>query len=275
MGKAMYQHRENPMGLKCHWHSHPNMSVNPSSTDRELYRSLGGESWIVGLIFNEKGDVSAHLSTYVDVEGARTEYFTALDVTIMENYNAKDIEAWDKEYDDNVVAKTYAPASPMYGRKVGGIHDYSGQFPLWEGDEIAGYYYPEFEKVGHGHVIRSNPKTTLQKLFLKELAEYNQDNQDAIDNDKTGTIKPIEWNTNGDGWCYISETRLYNPMRDKEIRGVAKILEQITEYHDEWEMFMVAYYDKEFKGFCLKHIEEIRDANLLNAAIGFNTDATA
>lgn len=103
MGKAMYRMRDNPGGLKWHWHSHVDMNVFWSSDDMEIIRSLGQQGWIVASVFNKKEEIkSAFYSTSTVLGKAHDVFFDDLDTQVYHNLTDELKKELDDEYDANV-----------------------------------------------------------------------------------------------------------------------------------------------------------------------------
>lgn len=115
LAKAMYEMREEPMGLKWHWHSHVNMGVFWSQDDRDLISSLGSRDWILATVFNYKEERRTAFMTTSKVMGCDHDLFIDNIPTSVTNYiQAELYEEWDKEYADKV-------SDVIYGT---GGHDY-------------------------------------------------------------------------------------------------------------------------------------------------------
>lgn len=76
--RLMYQRRDEvmPGGMKCHWHTHPNMGVTWSGTDHALIRKLGEGEWMVFLVMNEKRQITGAYYENVEqsvLDGAYTQ----------------------------------------------------------------------------------------------------------------------------------------------------------------------------------------------------------
>jgi hypothetical protein len=124
MARAMFRMKDDPNGLKWHWHSHVNMGVFWSMDDMEIIRSLGQRGWILATVFNYKDERRTAYLTQTTIPTANGSMSHDLFIdeipTSVINYVPKDIHAiWDKEYDDNVTENvyTYTPGPTPYQQK--------------------------------------------------------------------------------------------------------------------------------------------------------------
>lgn len=100
IGKAMYQMKDEPLGMKWHWHTHPNMGVFWSGDDMEVIRSLGQQGWIVATVFNEKGQNKSAFYTKTSVLGQDHDVFKDdLPTEIVRFFPKSFFTALDEEYD--------------------------------------------------------------------------------------------------------------------------------------------------------------------------------
>jgi hypothetical protein len=119
IGKAMFLLRDEPNALKWHWHSHVRMGVFWSSTDMDLIRQLGSQGWLLASVFNQKEEVRT--AFYETVQTVQTSFIEAqrrecfideIPTTVILNRDPALVEAWIKEFDDNVTEKKYSAPVP-------------------------------------------------------------------------------------------------------------------------------------------------------------------
>ncbi len=100
LGKVMYQMKDEPLGLKWHWHTHPNMRVFWSGDDMEIIRSLGQRGWIIATVFNEKGDHKSAFYTATEVMGQAHDIFKDdLPTEVVRFFPRSFFKQLDEEYD--------------------------------------------------------------------------------------------------------------------------------------------------------------------------------
>lgn len=124
LGKAMFQMKDEPLGLKWHWHTHPNMGVFWSGDDMEIIRSLGQQGWIIATVFNEKGEHKSAFYTKTQVLGQDHDVFkNDLPTEVVRFLPRAFFQALDEEYDKCVTTTKY-PA-------ISGISYYGGNGKLY------------------------------------------------------------------------------------------------------------------------------------------------
>jgi hypothetical protein len=105
VAKAMFELRNAPGMLNFWWHSHVDMDVFWSSTDKDTIEKIGAGGWFLSTVFNKKHERRSAL--YV-VNGQKTPFGTAplfLDEipTEIEKEFCPYLEVWDKEYEEKVI----------------------------------------------------------------------------------------------------------------------------------------------------------------------------
>lgn len=131
LGKAMFQMKDEPMGLKWHWHTHPNMGVFWSGDDMEIIRSLGQQGWIIATVFNDKGEHKSAFYTKTQVMGTDHDIFRDdLPTEVVRFLPRTFFQALDEEYDKcvSLVPKWIGPGvnTKVYGGPVVGVEGYDG-----------------------------------------------------------------------------------------------------------------------------------------------------
>lgn len=114
IGKAMFLMKDEPMGLKWHWHTHPNMGVFWSGDDMEIIRSLGQQGWILATVFNDAGLYKSAFYTKTQVLGKDHDIFKDdLPTEIVRFMPRAFFSSLDTEYDANVkeAARWVGPGS--------------------------------------------------------------------------------------------------------------------------------------------------------------------
>lgn len=113
VARAMYELRNTQGNLNFWWHSHVDMDVFWSGTDKATIQDIGKGGWFLSTVFNKRGEMKSAL--YV-IDGRKTPFgVSPLFIDDIENKidtPAKPLNlAWEKEYTDKVTIKTYS--APM------------------------------------------------------------------------------------------------------------------------------------------------------------------
>ena len=119
ISKAMFKYKDNPMAMKWHWHSHHNMGVFWSQTDKDFIKQMGEGSWILASVFNHKDELRTAWYGQVKTEVlgwvyTSTEFYDELETTIESPIDNALAAQWDKEFKANVIEKKWPT-----------VHDYS------------------------------------------------------------------------------------------------------------------------------------------------------
>lgn len=121
INKLMFEQRNAEGSLNFWWHSHADMGVFWSSTDKDTIHQIGGGGMCYAAVFNKKREVKAAVSCLAQLpfmEGPRTIFLDDLPVVIDSMYEDDVIASWNKEYDENVVRPTYT-TSHYRGTNIG------------------------------------------------------------------------------------------------------------------------------------------------------------
>lgn len=122
LAKLMYTTREAPGELRWWWHSHVNMQVFWSGTDKETILELGANGWTTATVFNKREETRSALCYRahetvktvtpwgtVEDESKDPVFIDDIDLMILvePKYDAETIESWNKEFTDNVTEKKW------------------------------------------------------------------------------------------------------------------------------------------------------------------------
>lgn len=137
IGKAMYQMRDEPLGMKWHWHTHPNMGVFWSQDDMEVIRSHGQQGWILASVFNEKDEVRSAFYTTTTVMGKAHDVFQdEIPTHIVSYFPQSFFDQLDEEYKACVTEEKEKWVAPSYTAKkpdTKGVERWEGS---WDEDDI-------------------------------------------------------------------------------------------------------------------------------------------
>lgn len=162
LGKAMFEAHK--MGLKgtlnFWWHSHVNMDVFWSGTDKSTIEDLGKNGFILATVFNKKEEMRSAFCTNVDVPflGPRVEFIDNLDTEIERFLDAEEVEQWEKDFDAKVTRKEYKPYYES-------TYKYDKAKPWWESDYDK---YYDYNKYGDNFWRPTSPH---QENLLKDEAK--------------------------------------------------------------------------------------------------------
>ena len=241
LGKAEFDHRADPMGLKCHWHSHPNMGVFFSHTDKQLIKQLGNETWLLALVFNEKYEIKTGLIYNAEFLDIKTQYFVEdIPVRIIDTVDERQIVAWDKEFEDNVKNESTVVQLP-------------------KSKNTSKTYMSSFAELS---IKKGNKKLTKkEKLIADHILTY------------VGFIMGSSLFTFSDTGLAFSHKRqstLYNPVCDKSVRGKNNILKAIigTEFHD---VIYLIETSPTYREFIWGNLEALDERGLFDAPMGYNS----
>lgn len=98
--------------LNWWWHSHVNMNVFWSGTDRETIESIGKNGLCVASVFNKKNEVRSAVCYKANHEllGESLVFNDDLETKVL-LASQQELSAWDKEFDECVKSKTYQQTS--------------------------------------------------------------------------------------------------------------------------------------------------------------------
>lgn len=108
VNKLMYEQRNAEGQLNFWWHSHADMSVFWSGTDKETINQIGGEGFCVAAVFNKKREMRAALACTTTLNLPFTEqkevtlFLDELKVVCETPIDEDLKKAWDEEYEKNV-----------------------------------------------------------------------------------------------------------------------------------------------------------------------------
>ncbi len=106
MAKAEFLLKDQKGELNFWWHSHVNMDVFWSGTDMGTIREMGAQGYLLATVFNKKREMrsAVHYENPFNDEALGSSVFLDdLDTYIYDGVTAKHTEAWDAEYDKNIV----------------------------------------------------------------------------------------------------------------------------------------------------------------------------
>lgn len=119
VAKAMYELREAEGSLNFWWHSHVNMAVFWSGTDRstiEEFGNAGGQGgFVVATVFNKKYEMRSAVYVNSPVNGGMKIFMDEVDTRIVTFLDTELVAAWDAEYEKNVKPRTHSlPSTTVY-----------------------------------------------------------------------------------------------------------------------------------------------------------------
>lgn len=122
LGKLMYESREVEGDLNFWWHSHVNMDVFWSGTDKETIEEIGKQGYCLATVFNKKYEMRSALCFKASgMFGDTTVFKDEMKTVIYDTIPEETKTAWDNQYTSKV--KEEKPKVTSYH---GGAGNYSG-----------------------------------------------------------------------------------------------------------------------------------------------------
>lgn len=211
IGKAMFQMRDEPMGMKWHWHTHPNMGVFWSQDDLDVIYQHGQQGWILASVFNEKHEVKTAFCTTTKVlEKDHDIFVDDIPTTIVSFYPHEFFTKLDKEYDECVTP------------------------------EVRTFYMGEWNDKDGNRWEPGSVWDATEKRWVKDDTV-----EDDLIPDDNGKLVYDKWGyartTNGH---YI-----YNPLHDTSLTTQPEVAKAIKEDMQPWEIRLLNQYDPDFRKF--------------------------
>lgn len=114
VGKLMYELRDTPGELRWWWHSHGDMDVFWSGTDRKTIEDLAAPGWFLATVFNKKEEMRSALAL-----GAPFNVLVDdIDTYVWRQHSKALTDQWDQDYDTNVENKKYTMYKGAGGPRV-------------------------------------------------------------------------------------------------------------------------------------------------------------
>lgn len=111
IGTLLYEKRETPGIMNFWWHSHANMGVFWSGTDRDQINKIASNGSCLAIVFNNKKETLACVAIGQPIP----MYINGVQVTVEEPYDQDVINTWNAEYDAAVEKHKTYPHSSRYG----------------------------------------------------------------------------------------------------------------------------------------------------------------
>jgi hypothetical protein len=99
VGKAMFQLKDTPGDLRWWWHSHVNMDVFWSGTDRDTIEKISDGGWFVSTVFNKKHEMRSCLNMNAPLPLGFMDNIPTRPIQFLDQELVK---AWDADYEKNV-----------------------------------------------------------------------------------------------------------------------------------------------------------------------------
>lgn len=238
IGKMMYDMREERLGMKWHWHTHPNMGVFWSGDDMEVIRSLGQQGWILASVFNEKGEIRTAFYTTSQVNGPlgirdHDIFHDELKTDVIRYLPKEFFAVLDEEYEATVLKEAARPPyTPPTWRGHGGWSGYEDEWPSMV--EVS---------------------TDKEEPFISKT------------NDETRWSHEIKLSYNDFGYAEVHGKYVYNPMHDTDIKGERAIMHTILVDMDSEEINFLRRHDNGFSNLYNKLLTNQAEASVLEGGI--------
>lgn len=182
LGKLMYEVREQPGVLRFWWHSHVNMDVFWSSTDKNTIEQLGAQGWCVATVFNKKEEMRTAICYKANSPLGEQVVFRD-EVKTYITFDGDSIAEWDKEFADKVIEKKWQAQDYSQWDKSWYSREYnskpSAQPTMFDNKLLDDEeYYRQHGLIGYGvesesAVLSMNPKKYLKILKQKPYVELH------------------------------------------------------------------------------------------------------
>lgn len=111
IGTLLYEKREAPGVMNFWWHSHANMGVFWSGTDREQINKIAANGFCLAIVFNNKKETLACVAFGQPIP----MYVNGVQVTVEEPYDQNIIDLWNAEYEAAVQKNVIYPNASRWG----------------------------------------------------------------------------------------------------------------------------------------------------------------
>lgn len=111
IGTLLYEKRETTGVMNFWWHSHANMGVFWSGTDREQINKIANNGFCLAIVFNNKKETLACVAFGQPIP----MYVNGVQVTVEEPYDSEIINLWNAEYDAAVQKNVIYPSASRWG----------------------------------------------------------------------------------------------------------------------------------------------------------------
>jgi len=109
VGKLEMQVMGQPGNLNWWWHSHVNMSVFWSGTDRETITKYGRNGFMLATVFNKRNEMRSAICYRATTDfGNAVVFVDELETIVYDVIDPQDVEKWTQEFKAKVREKTYA-----------------------------------------------------------------------------------------------------------------------------------------------------------------------
>lgn len=113
--KAMYELRDTPGELRFWWHSHANMDVFWSATDRETIKDIAQGGWCIASVFNKRSEVR----TAVCLSQPLPLFIDEVTLEIHSELSEDLVQKWDEEFDRCAKRKVSEPVPFLSSVRTG------------------------------------------------------------------------------------------------------------------------------------------------------------
>ena len=129
-------------------HTHPANSADPSQTDEDTFlRVFGRSDWSVMFILAQGGQTYARLQFN---QGLAASFELDVEIDFTQPFDSTDWDAWQAEYDQNVLADQYELVQPRWWAEEFGTEAFGvGEVPAAWRDAWHNYSDDEFQEIAH------------------------------------------------------------------------------------------------------------------------------
>lgn len=211
IGQLMYEKRDVPGIMNFWWHSHANMDVFWSGTDRQQIAKIANNGMCVAIVFNNAKKARACIA----VNSPIPMHIDDVRVVVEDNYLT---DQWDKEFDDAIVKRSYHSRGESF---LSRYYDGYGEHMSWTRDNDSGLFGQRHESTALTHrpigLLAGEPE---------DPARERQKRLDQIDKDLT-VLEEFMSKAIGTRPGTV-------PIEVKRILGLAHVV--IDQPHEEFEI---------------------------------------
>lgn len=199
LGKLMFKTANLKGDLNFWWHSHANMDVFWSGTDRDTILKFGGAGFIFASVFNKKDEVRSACaflaSSALNDNKPETIFYDDIDTFIQQPSLPKELtDALEKDFVDMVKPKVYAPTTQQtfLDKHLGGSYPYGRGFNEYMAMEYGDYgdWNESFEvdKVATQNITDATKQVYEEGYFDMTAKPLSNEDLNQLCQDDTGAF---------------------------------------------------------------------------------------
>lgn len=174
VGKLEMQVMGQPGNLNWWWHSHVNMSVFWSGTDRETITKYGRNGFMMATVFNKRNEMRSAICYKAQTDfGESIVFVDELETIVYDAVDPVEVEKWTQEFKAKVREKSYAPLRTSYADYDGYAFGDYGQ-NKWSDFSSLDIKPVDKEDIKPGKALKEVRRALNSKLSKPSLEEFNE-----------------------------------------------------------------------------------------------------